>query len=362
MTRRQLGWMTAAVAAGGEAALAKRYLAGSKFPSHLALLNANENPDGPPASSIEAMKQVLHLAGRYRDEDMDALAAQIAQREGLRPEQVMMGSGSSEILNTAVVAYTHARQPVITCVPVFELPVEIATAMGHPVVTVPLTKEFAFDVERLAAEAKKAGGGFVYLCNPNNPTGSTTPAQAIDWLVDNLPENALLVVDEAYIHFDEQIESAMKHVRAGRRVLVARTFSKIFGMAGLRVGFGAASNEILAKMLPFRDNSTSVVGVHAASAALEDTAILGKRRDQMRAQRTALTQWLESRQLRVIPSHANFVMVDIGRDVRTVIPEMLKRGVAVGRPFPPLHQMMRVTIGTEAEMTRFRTAFAQVVS
>ena len=361
LTRRRFGVLSFSAVAAGEAAYAKRYLERSKFPANLTLINSNENPEGPPPVSIEAMKRALPLGGRYRDEDMDALAGEIAEIEKVRPEEVMMASGSSEVLNCAVTAFTSDKLPVITCVPVFELPIETAAAMGHAVVTVPLKSSYAFDVERLAEESKKAGGGLVYLCNPNNPTSTVTPLMDIDWLVANMHPNAILAVDEAYIHFDPKLVSAMKHVKAGRRVIVFRTFSKIYGMAGLRVGFACGSQEMVRKMVPFRSNSISVVGVYAASAALNEPSLLGERRARLNGTRDRLCGWLRQRGFAYLEPHANFVMIDLKRDVRPVIEGMAKQGVAVGRPFPPLNQMLRVSVGSEADMLKFRAAFERVM-
>ena len=361
LTRRRFGLTTFSALAAGEAAYAKRYLERSKFPSNLTLINSNENPEGPPPVSIEAMKRALPLGGRYRDEDMDALAGEIAEIEKVRPEDVMMASGSSEVLNCAVIAFTSDKLPVITCVPVFELPIETAQAMGHGVVTVPLKPDYAFDVQRLAEESKKAGGGLIYLCNPNNPTSTITPTADIDWLVANMHGNAILAVDEAYIHFDPKIESAVKHVNAGRRVIVFRTFSKIYGMAGLRVGFACAKQEFMRKMLPFRSNSISVVGVYAASAAINEPSVLTERRARLNGTRDRLCGWLRQQRFAYLEPHANFLMIDLKRDVRPVIAGMAKQGVAVGRPFPPLNQLLRVSVGSEADMLKFRTAFERVM-
>lgn len=361
LSRRRFGALSLSALAAGEAAYAKRYLERSKFPSHLTLINSNENPEGPPAVSIEAMKRALPLGGRYRDEDMDALAGEIADLEKIRPNEVMLASGSSEVLNCAIFSFTSPTVPVITCLPVFELPLETAQAMGHPVVTVPLKSSYAFDVERLAAESKKVGGGFVYVCNPNNPTSTITPAADIDWLVSNMHEKAILAVDEAYIHFDPRIESAMKHVNAGRPVIVFRTFSKIYGMAGLRVGFACAKEEFLRKMLPFRSNSISVVGVYAASAALNEPTVVTERRARLNGTRDRLCVWLKQRGFEYLEPHANFLMIDLKRDVRPVIEGMAKQGVAVGRPFPPLNEMLRVSVGSEADMLKFRNAFERVM-
>jgi histidinol-phosphate aminotransferase len=367
VSRRRFGLGTATAAAAalltGESGYAKRFLAGSKFNPAIAWLNANENPEGPPAVSIEAMKQCLHLAGRYRDDDMNALGEQIAQLERIQPSQVLLASGSSEILNCAVVAFTSERIPVITPAPVFELPVDIAKGMGRPHVQIPLRPDYSADVEALVRESKKAGGGLVYVCNPNNPTASITSAKDLDWLVTNLPEKAVLLVDEAYIHFDPAIESAMKHVQSsGRNVIVARTFSKIYGMAGLRVGFGCARVDLIKKMEQFRDNSISIPGVYAASASLADPGVVAKRRARYNALRKDFVSFLDRKGLKHIPSHANFVMFDTRKPVRDVIFAMRAQGVEVGRPFPPYDTMLRVTLGTPQEMDRCIAALSKTLA
>jgi histidinol-phosphate aminotransferase len=361
LTRRHFGVLSFSALAASEAAYAKRYLERSKFPSNLTLINSNENPEGPPPVSIEAMKHAAPLGGRYRDDDMDALSGELADLEKIKPEEVMMGSGSSEVLNCAVFAFTSEKTPVITCVPVFELPIETAQALVRPVVTVPLRANYSFDVQRLAEESKRAGGGFIYVCNPNNPTSTVTPAADIDWLVENMHPNAILAVDEAYIHFDPNVASAMKHVNAGRRVIVFRTFSKIYGMAGLRAGFACAKNDLLRKMMPFRSNSISVVAVYAASAAINEPSVLTDRRQRMNGTRDRLCGWLKQQGFEYLEPHANFLMIDVKREVRPVIEGMMKQSVAVGRPFPPLNQMLRVSVGTEADMTKFRAAFLKVM-
>ena len=361
ITRRRFGLLSATGLLSGEAAFAKRYLDHSKFPTNLTLINSNENSEGPPQVSIEAMKKALPLGGRYRDEDMVALEGEIGELEKIRAEEVMMGSGSSEVLNCAVTAFSSDKMPIITCLPVFELALETGQALGHKIVTIPLAKDYSFDVERLAEESKKAGGGFVYVCNPNNPTSTMTSAAAIDWLVANAHPDAIVAIDEAYIHFDPKIETAMKHVRAGKNVIVFRTFSKIYGMAGLRVGFACAKKDLLAKMMPFRSNSISIVAVYAASSAIAEPTVLTDRRTRMNGTRDRLCGWLKQNGYEYLEPHANFLMIDVKRDVREVIKGMMAQGVAVGRPFPPLNQMLRVTVGTEADMAHFRAAFPKVM-
>lgn len=367
LTRRDLGRrfgiVAAGLALGGEAAYARRAAAHVKDRNQLVLLNANENPDGPPQISIEAMSKVLALGGRYHDEDNQALAAAMAASEHLQPEQVLSGSGSSEILHCAVDAFTSRTLPLITTLPSYEQPVEIATALGHPVVKVPMTPDWGADVRKMAAEADKAHGGLIYVVNPNNPTSSITKKADIAWLVANLPANTTALIDEAYIHFSTSpdLASAIPYVQQGKNVVVARTFSKIYGMAGLRVGFGCARADLVRKMAPFRNNVLALPSVHAAKVALASPTLVPERRERLVKIRTDVCNWLDANRYKFIQPHGNFMMIDVKRDVRGVITEMMNHGVAVGRPFPPLNQMLRVTIGNEADMAKFKEVFPQVV-
>lgn len=365
LTRRDLGrrfsLIAAGIAIGGEAAYAQRRA--MRGPGELVLLNANENPDGPPQVSIEAMSRVLARSGRYHDEDMDALTAAIASGEQLQPEQVLVGCGSSEILHCAVDAFTSPSRPLITTLPSYELPVDMTSALGNPVIKTPMTADYAADVRKMAAEAERAKGGLIYVVNPNNPTASITRKDDIAWLVANMPANTVALIDEAYIHFSTSphLASAMPYVRQSKNVIVARTFSKIYGMAGLRIGFGAARTDLIRKLGVFRNNTIAVPSAHAARAALASSTLVGERRAKLVKIRTDLCNWLDANRYQFIPPHANFLMIDVKRDVRGVIKDMFEGGIAVGRPFPPLNQMLRVTIGTEAEMTRFKEVFARVV-
>ena len=367
LTRRDLGrrfsMVAAGLAMGGEAAYAQPGAMHRRDLSQLVLLNANENPDGPPQVSIDAMTKVLSRSGRYHDEDMDQLAAVIATQEKLQPNEVLIGCGSSEILHCAVDAFTSPTLPLITTLPSYELPVEMTSALRNPVIKLPLTADYAADVRKMAAEAEKAKGGLIYVVNPNNPTSSITKKDDIAWLVANLPANTVALIDEAYIHYSTSpdLASAIPYVREGKNVMVARTFSKIYGMAGLRIGFGCARADLIEKMGVFRNNTIPVPSVFAAKAALASPTLVGERREKVAKIRTDLCRWLDGNRYKFIPPHANFVMIDVQRDVRGVIGEMLKQNVAVGRPFPPMHQMLRVTIGTEAEMAKFKEAFAKVV-
>lgn len=369
MTRRELPLRLAAGAALAarwtEPALAQRALVAGDAPADTVWLNANENPEGPCAAALEAMAEVLGRVGRYHYQQQREFLATVARSEGLEPEQVLIGAGSNEILQTAVYAFTAPDRPLIFPEPTFELPAGIASALGHPVIAVPLTKRCTADVERLVAEARKSGGGLIYLCNPNNPTSTITTKAELSWMVEKLPPRTILLVDEAYIHFSEdpELESAIGYACQGREVIVARTFSKIYGLAGLRVGFGCARPDLIARLGALRSNVVSWVSARAVMASLGQLpGLLVERRRRVAALRSGLCRWLAERGFSYLEPHANFVMIDLGRNVREVIPELVRRGVAPGRPFLPLRTFLRVSIGTPAEMETFRRVFSEVMA
>lgn len=361
--QRELGWLAAALAAGGERALAQRSLLERRAPPGMIWLNANENPDGPCPRALEAMRRALPESWRYHYPEFPDIYAAIARSEQLAAEQVLVGAGSSEVLCAAVHAFTSPARPFITPDPSFELPADLAAALGRRVIRVPLTEDYLADVKRLADEAERAGGGLIYLCNPNNPTSALLPAEKTAWLVENLPAETILLVDEAYLHFVEGADqlSALSYVRGGKPVLVTRTFSKIYGMAGLRVGFGCGRPDLIRRMRPFRSGVISYVSAQAALAALaEGPSLIKERRERLARVRGELCAWLRERGIGYIEPQANFVMIKVGRDVRALAEAFWERGVAVGRPFPPLNDMLRVSIGTASEMARFREIFEQV--
>ncbi len=369
LTRRRfqehLASVAAALAVGGERALAQRWLLERRAPPHMIWLNANENPDGPPARALEAMARALPECWRYHYPEFPDIYAAVARSEQLAGDQVLVGAGSSEVLCAAVHAFTSESRPLITPDPSFELPADLAAALGRRVVRVPLAEGYSADVGRLQEAAARAGGGLVYLCNPNNPTSSLTSADKLAWLVENLPPAAVLLVDEAYLHFVEDYErlSAVQCVRQGREVIVTRTFSKIYGMAGVRVGFGCARADLIRRMRPFRSGVISYAGAQGVLAALEEgTRLVAERRARLVRVRRAFCDWLREKGLTYIEPHANFVMIDVGRDVRPLIEALWQRGIAVGRPFPPLDHMLRVSIGRDGDMARFCEVFESLYS
>lgn len=327
-------------------------------------LNGNEFAEGPPAAAIQAVTRAAAETNRYHFLEFPAFYQGVANLEKLKADQVLVGAGSTEALHCAVEAFTSPKRPFICGWPTFESGPELAAAQGHAVVKIPLTASYTHDVKRLVAEATKAGGGLIYICNPNNPTGNITPKQDIAWVVANLPPETTLLVDEAYLHFNSSpdTESAMKYVHEGKNVIVMRTFSKIYGMAGLRIGYAAARPELIKKMEPFRNAIISIVSTRAVLAAIDlGPKLIDERRERIAHTRNELCAWLKQKKLSYIESQANFVMFDTKRDMREVGPAMLAKGVAVGRLFPAYDKMMRITLGTDTEMAKFRSALSEVL-
>jgi histidinol-phosphate aminotransferase len=364
LTRRSFAAAIAAARLLPEAAYAQRAaVQAGALPKDMVWLNANENPAGIPEVALAAMREALPMSNRYHYQEFGDIYAAIARSEDLTPDQVVAGCGSSEVLHTAVVAFTSATKPLISVTPAYELPIELAHDLGRPVVLCKLREDYTADVKKLAEEAARAKGGLIYLCNPNNPTSAMVKSSEVDWLVANLPANTVVLVDEAYIHFAESpdLKSALPHVRQGKDVIVARTFSKIYGMAGLRVGFAAAKPALIEKLRPLQINVIPYVSAKGVVAALgQKEKIVGERRTALAKTRRELCGWLKERGVKYIEPHANFVMIDCGRNAREFIRAMPRMGVAPGRPFPPLDRMLRVTIGTDAEMAKFRDVFWKV--
>lgn len=367
LTRRGFaGVAGVAVAAGfSEFAFAQRANIAGAAPKSTVWLNANEFPDGPPDAAVQAMTRVIGESNRYHYREFADFYKSIAGIEKLDANQVVVGAGSSEVLHSAVDVFTSPTRPFITCWPTFEAGPELAAAEGHPVIKLPLSSSYASDVKKLVAEADKAGGGLIYICNPNNPTGAVTSKEDIAWTVDNLPPQTMLLVDEAYLHFNTspETESAMKYVHQGKNVLVMRTFSKIYGMAGLRAGYIAGRPDLMAKLEPYRNNVISIVAVRAVLAALDlGDKMIVERREKIARTRTELCAWLKQKKINYIEPQANFMMIDSGREIKQMGPAMLAKGVGIGRPFPPYNNMMRVTIGSDADMAKFRSALSEVLN
>ncbi|HKO54907.1 MAG TPA: aminotransferase class I/II-fold pyridoxal phosphate-dependent enzyme [Thermoanaerobaculia bacterium] len=360
LSRRSFAHLLGAGTVAAAAAPSLSLLAAPAAPS-VVRLSANENPYGPSPAALRAASDALRLASRYPDEALDLLQTDVAKLHGLSTDEVVIGCGSSEILKIAALAYVDAKRKLVMADPTFEAVGHYTRPSGAEVVKVPLTAEYAHDLPRMLDAAR--GAGLVYVCNPNNPTATITPKETVRAFLDALPASTVVLVDEAYHHYAEspKYESVAPLVKSKPNLIVARTFSKVYAMAGLRCGYALAQKPVIDNLFAqMHWDSLNIVVLHAARAALADKQHVIDAKQRNAQAKAWLTRELESMGHHVLPSEANFVMVDTGRDVRPLIASMRERGVHVGRLFPALPQYMRVTVGRPEELRRFAEVFRAV--
>jgi histidinol-phosphate aminotransferase len=326
-------------------------------------LSSNENPYGPSPAAFEAMRAAFDIAWRYPDEGVDALAADVAGHHHIAAASVLLGDGSSEILKVCAAAFTGPGRPAITAEPTFEALARYARSGGAEVVQVPLTPEHRHDLPAMLAAA--GSNGLIYVCNPNNPTATITPKDRVRAFVAALPPGVTALVDEAYFHYaeDPDYESVIPLVAEHPNLVVTRTFSKIYGMAGLRCGYAVARPETIEKMRAQQAwDSLNAMALAAARAGLADPGYVAEsRRRTLRAKAWVISE-LQRMGYRVLPSATNFLMTDLRRPVSPVIEALRQRNVEVGRLFPALPTHLRVTIGTMDQMKSFAGALAQILA
>jgi histidinol-phosphate aminotransferase len=326
-------------------------------------LSANENPYGPSAKAHAAMNGSFDVCCRYPDEANDVLIEKIAKINGVNHEQIVLGDGSGEILKICAETFTGPTQgKLIAADPTFESILEYSKANGAEVMKVPLTSSFAHDLAKMGAAAQK---GLIYICNPNNPTASITPKNDLRDFIAKTSPDTMILVDEAYFHYADSpdYESVIPLVKDHPNLMVARTFSKIYGMAGLRCGYCVAQPETIKRMHPFQMfDSVNIMALVAASASLDDVDQVNNGRKMNSEARTFTLTELEKLGYKSIPSQANFIMFDCKRSVVPIIKAMKEKNVQVGRLFPALPNHMRLTIGKKSEMEAFVNAFKQVMA
>ncbi len=325
------------------------------------LINANENPLGPCAAACGAIAAIAPMGGRYDFYgETDKLVDTFAQQSGLPEDHIAVYAGSSEPLHYTVLAFTSPTRGFVTADPSYEAGMRAATSAGAKIYKVPLTPAYAHDVKAMVAA--DPGAGVLYICNPNNPTGTLTAKEDIVWALANKPKGSVLLVDEAYIHLSAA-PSVLDQVAAGKDLIVLRTFSKIYGMAGIRCGFALGRPDLLAKLQPYGQNPMPVTGSAAAKVSLLDAELIPTRKKIIGDTRRDTFAWLAANQYKVIgDSQSNCFMIDTGRDGRSVIQAMQAKNVYIGRTWPIWPNAVRISVGTPAEMAQFKTAFQQVMS
>jgi len=325
----------------------------------------NENPYGPTRNVLEAMTGALKYANRYNAPDDHVLQA-IAAHHNISPENILLGSGSTEILQIAAEAFLAGGKKVIGAEPTFGSVYEYATGLNCDAIKLPLRSDFSQDIEAIIQAAKDHRDqlGMVYLCNPNNPTGLIVKKDEVRRLLDGLPEGVPVLIDEAYHHFVDNPDYAtsVPCIAEGRPVLVTRTFSKIAALAGMRLGYGLAPSSLIERLRPYYDiMSVNALVKWGGAVAIADLGAQQQVKHDILQTRRQTTEALESMGHKVIPSDANFFMVHLGRDVRPVIQAFRQRGILVGRPFPPMLEHLRVSVGAPDEMSRFLAGFKEIM-
>ena len=330
------------------------------LPPDVVRINANENPMGPCPEAAQAAYAAVRDGGRYHFENIFRFERLQADMEGLGTDYVKVHAGSSIPLHQTVLAFASPSAPLVVGDPGYEAPAMAARFIGAKTISVPLTKDYAHDVRAMAKAAPNAG--VFYICNPNNPTGTVTPRADIEWLLANKPAGSVVLLDEAYIHI-AGIPSAVDLVAADKDLIVLRTFSKLYGMAGLRAGVIFARPDLGQKVAGYTAGGLPVAGMAAAIASLQvSKQLVPERRKVIGDIRDDLSSWLTARRFSFVPSVSNKIMIDCRRPGEEVMQAMLREKVLIGRTWPSWPNHVRVSMGTRDEMEKFKTAFAKVMA
>ena len=328
-----------------------------------AKLANNENPYGPPESVMKAMTEAFKYSNRYGYPD-GGIVQEIAAHHGVKPENVLLGAGSGEILQVVGTTFLQDGRKVIGVEPSYGSVYQHASGIKADAIKLPLRNDFTQDIPEMikVTKANYRDLGFVYLCNPNNPTGLIVSKQDVKLLLDGIPSDMPVLIDEAYHHFidDPSYATSVPYVNEGRPVIIARTFSKIAALAGMRLGYAVAPKYLIDQMRPHAVSSINAIVKWGGVAALKDTAAQADVKRKTLDLRRKTTEELTAYGYEVIPSETNFFMVHTGREIQPLIDEFRAKKVLVGRPFPPMTTHMRVSVGTAEEMDRFMKAFKEI--
>lgn len=325
-------------------------------------IDANENPLGPCEAARQAIVNIVPRGGRYLFNMEEELAATFAEQEGLKPENIRVYAGSSEPLAYTTLAFTSKDRPLVIADPGYEAPMYAAQRNGAPVLKIPLADPSGAATHDLKAMlAASPNPGVVYICNPNNPTGTCTPRADLEHAVAAAPKDSVLLIDEAYIHLCDQPRS-LDFVKEGRNVIVLRTFSKLYGMAGIRMGFAIGRPDLLAKIDYYGRNFLPITAMAAAKASLLQPDLVATRKKIVADTRNETIAWLKNQGYGVTPSESNCFMLDTRRPGAEVQAALAAKEMYVGRIWPSWPNQLRITVGTPAEMMSFRSAFTEVMS
>ena len=368
LSRRSFGRMAALMTAGaalpfyGEANLAMAQLSKTgPIPPDAVKINANENPLGPCPEAIEAISKVIAKGGRYEYELTDTFAKTLAEMEGLDAEYILPFPGSSDPLHRAVLAFCSKEKPFVMSDPGYEAGGRAAQFIGAKIIKVPLTPPYAHDVKAMVKAATERKAGLIYICNPNNPTGTITPRADIEWALANKPEDTIILLDEAYIHLsDEPMCSDL--VAMDKDVIILRTFSKLYGMAGLRAGAAMGRPDLIGKLKNFGAGALPLTGMVGATASLKVKTLVPERRKIIKDIREDVFSFLEKNKIEFVPSVSNCFMLNAKMPARRLMTAMQKEKIYIGRVWPAWPTHARISVGTKDEMAKFKTALLKVMN
>ena len=320
-------------------------------------LDKNENAYGPSPKAVEAMRASVDLANRYPSGEYELLTEKIAMIHGIKADRVTLGAGSREVLRMAMAAYLPPRKKLVLASPTFDAVHQIAQVAGVvEIVPVPLNNRFAHDLGAMLARTD-ASAGLIYICNPNNPTGTLTRRQDLEAFLSKLPTTATVVIDEAYHEYvgaSSDYASFIDRPVDDDRVIVIRSFSKIYGLAGLRLGYGVSSpsraRSLSASRLPW---GVSTTAARAAAAALDDTGYVQLCAKRNTDDRQEFYNQVNARMFRGIDSQTNFVMLKSGLPPQQIIEHFKKNNVLLGPLIPAMPKFVRCSLGTSEQMQEF---------
>jgi histidinol-phosphate aminotransferase len=326
-------------------------------------IDANENPLGPCDAARQAIIDIVPRGGRYMMNMEQDLTETFAKMEGLDPASVMAFAGSSEPLHYTVLTFTDKSKPLVVADPGYEAPTWAAQIAGAQVIKVPLADPkgaASHDIKAMLAASTTPG--VIYICNPNNPTGTCTPRSDIEYAVANAPKGTILLIDEAYIHLCDAPRS-LDFVKDGKDVIVLRTFSKLYGMAGIRMGFAIGRPDLLKQISVHGGfNALPITALAAAKTSLLQTDLVASRKKIIGDTRVETLAWLMNEGHATTPSESNCFMLETGRPGKEVLAAMAAKDIYIGRIWPAWPTQVRITVGTHDEMLAFRKAFKEVMA
>jgi histidinol-phosphate aminotransferase len=326
-------------------------------------ISGNENPFGPSQAAQAAMLQAMEKSCRYPFTESQELIKLIAAKEGCSPDNVVLGVGSGEILDIVGFHFGLQKGEIITADPGYTQLVRAAESQGGKGIKVPLTAKLEHDLPAMAAKIN-AKTSLMYVCNPNNPTGTVVNAAALKSFAIDAAKKVPVFIDEAYLDCADDYEgqTMVKLVAEGHNVVIARTFSKIYGMAGLRMGYGIMPAKLAKEVKPLSTGSVNMMGVVAASASLQDATYVAETRAKIKAGRDALIAVIKELKKEYAEPQGNFVFFKTGMPIKDFQDKMKAEMVLVARPFPPLTEWARISIGTPEEMAVCHAALKKVLA